>query len=66
MITGVRVARGARLQQKSSSSTGANANVEVDLAALALAPVTVGPAADMKMRNSENHSSSFCVRVLGV
>lgn len=56
MITGIRIARGAKLQQKSSMSMGANAKVGVDLAALGVAPTTVGPAVDVTSTNSENHS----------
>lgn len=56
MITGVRVARGARLNQQFSKTYGGGARVGVDLAAFAAAPVTVGPSGDISNTVAENYS----------
>ncbi len=56
MVTGVRIARGARLDQKVSNDVGGEAKVGVDLTALAAVPVTVGPTVDASIKKS-NHFS---------
>ena len=55
MITGVRVARGAKLHQKGSESIGGNAGVGVDLGAFGVAPVTVGVGGAGQSTSSENY-----------
>jgi hypothetical protein len=55
MITGVRVARGAKLHQKGSGFIGGNAGVGVDLGAFGVAPVTVGVGGAGQSTSSENY-----------
>ncbi|KAK0111235.1 hypothetical protein ONS95_001609 [Cadophora gregata] len=43
MITGIRIARGARRSSKSSTTRGGNAKTMVDLTAVGGAPLKVGP-----------------------
>jgi len=55
MITGVRVARGAKLRQKESGTVGGNAGVGVDLGAFGIAPVTVGVGGAGHNTSSKNY-----------
>jgi hypothetical protein len=55
MITGVRVARGAKMHQKGSESIGGNAGVGLDLGAFGVAPVTVGVGGAGQSTSSENY-----------
>ncbi|KAH7333349.1 hypothetical protein BKA65DRAFT_507603 [Rhexocercosporidium sp. MPI-PUGE-AT-0058] len=55
MITGVRIARGARSSSKDSKTRGGNATILGDLTALG-APVKVGPEVDVTRENSGAHS----------
>lgn len=63
MVTGVRVARGARLVQSSSKVMGGEAKVGVDLTAFTAAPLSVGPAIGLstttKTEYSFNDASDF-------
>jgi hypothetical protein len=56
MITGVRVARGARLSQQTPRTHGIEARVDVDLAALAATPITVGPAGHISKTTANSYS----------
>jgi hypothetical protein len=55
MVTGVRVARGAKLHQKGSESVGGDAGVGVDLSAFGVAPVTVGVGGARQSTSEENY-----------
>jgi hypothetical protein len=56
MITGVRIARGARLVQSVSKAVGGVAKVGVDLTALTAAPLSVGPAAEISKTSRKDYS----------
>ncbi|KAG4433983.1 hypothetical protein IFR05_010532 [Cadophora sp. M221] len=55
MITGVRIARGARYGSKDSKTRGGNAKIMVDLTAAGV-PVKVGPEVDVTRENSGAYS----------
>jgi hypothetical protein len=57
MVTGVRVARGARLCQNNSKTVGANAKTLVDLTAVSAVPLKVGP--EVNVSTEKSHSYSF-------
>ncbi|KAE9374914.1 hypothetical protein N431DRAFT_557113 [Stipitochalara longipes BDJ] len=56
MITGVRVARGARLQQQNEKASSGGAKVGVSLAGLTALPVKFGPGANLSRAASDNYS----------
>jgi hypothetical protein len=56
MITGVRVARGARLEQHNEKATSGEAKAGVGLAGLAALPVKFGPGANLARATSDNYS----------
>lgn len=55
MITGIRVARGAKLQQEASKTVGGDATVGVDLVTFTGAPVTAGPGVDFSNTKTEKY-----------
>jgi hypothetical protein len=56
MITGVRIARGARLSRKDSKARGGNAKTMVDLAAVSPVPLKVGPEVHVMRENEGSYS----------
>lgn len=56
MITGVRIARGARLSRKDSKARGGNTKIMVDLATVSAVPLKVGPDVDITRENEESYS----------
>lgn len=56
MITGVRIARGARLSRKATKTRGGNAKIMVDLATVSVVPVKVGPDINVTRENEESYS----------
>jgi hypothetical protein len=56
MITGVRIARGARLSRKDSKARGDDAKTMVDLVAVSLVPLKVGPEVYVMRENEGSYS----------
>jgi hypothetical protein len=56
IITGVRIARGARLTRKVSRSRAGNAKIMVDLTAVSPVPLKVGPDVHVTRENEEVYS----------
>jgi hypothetical protein len=56
MVTGVRIARGARLHQSAVKGFGGEAKVGLDLTALTAAPLSIGPAASASSTTCTKHS----------
>jgi len=56
MITGVRIARGARLSQQTPRTYGIKARVSVDLAVQAATPITLGPAGHISKTAANSYS----------
>ncbi|RDL37539.1 Uncharacterized protein BP5553_04972 [Venustampulla echinocandica] len=57
MVTGIRVARGAKLSQSSSKSVGIDAKAGLDLVNLIGAPIAAGPKAGVK--RGKDYETSF-------
>jgi hypothetical protein len=56
MVTGIRIARGAKLSQQTSSTIGGDSKVSVDLTVSYIAPVSVGAAKSWETTKSTGYS----------
>jgi hypothetical protein len=56
MITGVRIARGARLSRKDSKTRDGNAKAMVDLVTVSVVPLKVGPKVEVTRENEGSYS----------
>lgn len=56
MVTGIRIARGAKLSQQTSRAVGADSKVGVDLTVSSVAPISVGAGESWKSTKSAGYS----------